>query len=364
MVNSYAKEGLRVIAFATKKETHVKNPKRSHIESNLNFLGIVGIYDPPRPEAKEAILAAKRAGVQPIMVTGDNELTAVTIAKEVGLIDKNDDVLPSDELHKLTDEELKKIILRTKVFSRAQPEDKLRLTRILQGMGFIVAVTGDGVNDALALKQADVGIAMGEAGTDVAKEAADIVLTNDNFSTIVSAIDEGRTIYSNIVKSITYLLSGNLAEVSLVLLALLFNLPTPMLPTQILWINLVTDGLPSLALASDTKDPRLIKSNPRDPKSPILTSNLYIIIGGIGIGLAAFLLIIFYQLIQSHNEVFARSVIFNLLIVLHVLIAFVVRGGSVFRMNKFLVGSVILTFLLQLIISTVPPLQSVFHLHF
>lgn len=359
----YAKEGLRVIGFAKKIEAHTKED-RDHLEQNLIFLGFVGIYDPPRPEVESAIKEAKSAGIQPIMVTGDNELTALNIAQEIGLIEKGEDVMTGEEMQKLSDEQLSNMLSKTRVYARVTPEDKLRLVSLFKNNGYVVGVTGDGVNDALALKRADVGIAMGETGTDVAKEAADIVLTNDNFSTIVKAIEEGRRVYDNILKSITYLLSGNLSELSFVVFATLLGLPTPLLPTQILWINLVTDGLPALALASDTKDPDLLKREPRDPKSPILTKKRMLFIGSVGFGIAAILLIVFSVFLQSGNLVLARTVTFNLLILLHILIAFVVRGGSIFRPNKFLVTAVIITIVAQVIITTIPALQNIFHLGF
>ena len=197
--------------------------------------------------------------------------TALAIAKDVGILEKDEDVITGEELEKLSDDEVSKIIDRIRVFARSKPEDKLRLVTILKKKGYIVGVTGDGVNDSLAIKRSDVGIAMGQSGTDVAKEASDIVLADDNFSTLVSAVEEGRIIYHNILKAITYLLSGNLSELALIIFATLLGLPSPLIPTQILWINLITDGLPALALASDNKDPNLIKDGPRDPKAPILS---------------------------------------------------------------------------------------------
>lgn len=359
-----AKEGLRVIGFGSKVEKHNGRRTREELEKNLEFLGFVGIYDPPRKEAKQAVLEAKRAGIKPIMVTGDNELTALAIAKEIGLIEKDEDVVTGEELKKIGDEELEKLILKTRIFARTQPEDKLRLVSLFKKKGFIVGVTGDGVNDALALKRADVGIAMGETGTDVAKEASDIVLTDDNFSTLVHAVEEGRVIYNNILKAITYLLSGNLAELSLVFAAAVLGMPPPLLPTQILWINLVTDGIPAIALASDTKDPDVLRLAPRDPKTPILTKSRILFIAIVGFGLAGFLLITFSLLLRTQTEMFSRTITFNLLIFFHLMIAFAVRGQSIFRANKLLILGVLFTLLLQSLISTVPFFQTIFHLGF
>lgn len=363
LFEEHAKEGLRIIGFAKKTEEH-KNTSRTHLEQHLTFLGFVGIYDPPRDEAKQAVHKAKTAGIKTIMVTGDNEFTALSIAKDIGLIEKDEDVITGDELKKLSDNELEKIIDHARIFARSKPEDKLRLVNILKKKGAIVGVTGDGVNDALALKRADVGVAMGKTGTDVAKEASDIVLTDDNFATLVHAVEEGRTIYSNILKATTYLVSGNLAELSLVFFATLVGLPSPLLPTQILWINLVTDGLPALALASDTKDPTLLSNQPRDPKKPILTGNRLLFILVVGFGLAISLLIIFTLLLQSHSEIASRTITFNLLVFMHLILAFAVRGKAGLFSNKFLVYAVIGTLTLQIIISTVPFFQNIFHLSF
>jgi len=351
----YAKEGFRIIGFGVKKDK----------ELDLTFLGFVAIYDPPRPEAKQAVQEARMAGIKTIMVTGDNRLTALAIASEIGLIEKDEDVATGEEIEKLPDEELEKLMLKTRIFARTKPEDKLRLVTLFKKLGFVVGVTGDGVNDALALKRADVGIAMGEKGTDVAKEASDIILTDDNFSTLVKAIEEGRTIYNNIVKAITYLLSGNLSEISLVFFATLLGMPNPLVPTQILWINLVTDGIPALALASDTKDPNILKHKPRDPNAPILSNHRLIFILTAGFSLTLLLLVLFKLLLSfSASETFARTIVFNVLILSHMMLAFIVRGGSIFKMNKFLVIGVLLTLLLQAIITFTPFFQSIFHLGF
>lgn len=359
---NYAKKGFRVIGFGFKNQQDKSIKERRHLETNIEFLGFVGIYDPPREEAIEAIKNAKEAGIRTVMVTGDNEITALTIAKEIGLIEKDEDVITGEELDKMSDDELEKIILKTSVFARTRPEDKLRLVTIFKKMGYVVGVTGDGVNDALALKKADVGIAMGQTGTDVAKEASDIVLSDDNYATLIKAVLEGRTIYNNILKAITYLLSGNLSEISLIFFAALLKFPDPLLPTQILWINLVTDGLPALALASDNRDRSILKEKPRDPKQQILTGKRLGFILTVGFSLSAFLLIVFSFLLEDRSEIFSRTIVFNLLIFSHMALAFVVRGRSNFKFNKLLFASVMLTFVLQLIITTVPFFQNIFKL--
>ncbi len=363
LIEEYASEGLRVIGFGSKLEKH-SNLQREHLEKDLNFLGIVGIYDPPRVEAKAAVEKAKTAGIRVIMVTGDNELTALSIAKEVGLIDKDEDVVTGEEIEKMPDEELEKIILKTRIFARNRPEDKLRLVNIYKKLGLVVGVTGDGVNDALALKKADVGISMGEKGTDVAKEASDIVLTDDNFSTLVRAVEEGRTIYNNITKSVTYLITGNLSEIALVFFGSLLGMPNPLLPTQILWINVVTDSVPSLALASDNKDHEVLKLKPRNPNAPILSNHRLIFILGIGLLLAFILLLIFKLSLGVYSETFSRTIIFNLLVISHMALAFLIRGKSIFKMNKFLIIGVVITLVLQVIVTLTPFSQKILSLGF
>lgn len=365
LFEEYAKEGLRIIGFGTKNFDHQETLRREEAEKDLTFLGFVGIYDPPRREAKQAVQEARLAGIHTIMVTGDNHLTALAIAHEIGLIEKNEDVVTGEEMEKLPDEELEKLIIKTRIFARTKPEDKLRLVTLFKKLGYVVGVTGDGVNDALALKRSDVGIAMGEKGTDVAKEASDIVLTDDNFSTLVGAVEEGRTIYNNIVKSITYLLTGNLSEIALVFFAALFGMPNPLLPTQILWINLVTDGIPALALATDSKDPQILRRKPRNPNAPILSNHRLIFVTTVGLSLSLLLLLLFKTLLSiTYSETFARTIIFNILIFSHMAIAFVVRGGSIFKMNKFLVIGVLITLILQVIITITPVFQNIFHLGF
>ncbi len=361
---SFAKEGYRVIGFAAKQEHH-KTTSRSHIEQGLDFLGLVALYDPPRKEAYQAVREADQAGIKTVMVTGDNELTALAIAKEIGLIQKNEDVLTGNDMQRLSDEELLKLLPKIRIFARTQPEDKLRLVNLYKQQGYIVGVTGDGVNDALALKRSDVGVAMGQSGTDVAKEASDIVLTDDNFSTLVGAVEEGRTIYRNILTSITYLLTGNLSELALIFLATIFGYPTPLLPTQILWVNLITDGFPALALAGDTKDPRILKEEPRSPKAQILSGARIGFISLVGGSLALLLFLLFiYLLNNTSSEDYARTIIFNTLIFSHLLLAFVVRGRSLLRVNKFLLFSLFISIAVQLLISTIPVFQDLFHLQF
>jgi Ca2+-transporting ATPase len=361
----YAREGYRVIGFGTRISDYQGDIERKDAEKDLTFLGIVAIYDPPRLEAKKAVEESKRAGIRTIMVTGDNVLTAIAVAREVNLLEKDDDIATGEEMAKLSDDELERIILKTRIFARTKPEDKLRLVTILKKMGYVVGVTGDGVNDALALKRADVGLAMGESGTDVAKEASDIILTDDNFSTVVSAVEEGRTIYNNILKSITYLLAGNLSELTFVFLAGLLGMPNPFFPTQILWINLVTDGLPALALAADNRDHSVLNNKPRNPDAPILNHARLMFIVIVGFSLSLFFLLIFKTLIENgSSETLARTIVFNTLIISHMILAFIVRGKTIFKFNKFLIFGVLFTLILQAIITFNPFFQQIFRLGF
>ncbi|HSX09279.1 MAG TPA: cation-transporting P-type ATPase [Candidatus Saccharimonadales bacterium] len=356
-----AKEGLRVIAFGT-KQTHKNNQSRVQLESDLTFLGVVGLYDPPRPEVAEAVRKAHSAGIQAIMVTGDNEVTALSLAKEIGLITNEEDVITGEELEKMTDEEIGKIIFNTRVFARIQPEQKLRLVTVLKSLGIIVGVTGDGVNDSLALKRADVGVAMGDGGTDVAKEAADIVLTDNNFATLIKAIEEGRIIYKNILNATMYLVAGNLAEISLVFFATLFHMPLPLLPTQILWINLITDSLPALALATGSKDSSVLSKNPRDPNVSILNRDRILLVALIGFAMATVLLGIFTFLLDLVPQAVARTVIFDLLIYFQLGTVVAIGWHSIKRGHRFLIFTVILITILQLIVTFTPLFQHILRL--
>lgn len=258
---TFAKEGLRTIALATKKIAW-NHQKRHVVESELTFLGLVGISDPPRPEVREAIARAKMAGIDTVMITGDNELTARTIARHIHLMGKNDEIITGAQFALLTEPQKRAKLAHIRVFARTSPEQKLEIVKLLQAQGHIVAVTGDGVNDALALKQANVGIAMGITGTDVAKEAADMVITDDNYATIVSAVEEGRIIYKNMKSSIKYLLGGNIGEILAVVGGSLLGWPFILLPIQILYINLITDGLPALALSLNSKHTNIMHGTP------------------------------------------------------------------------------------------------------
>ncbi|MBN2318302.1 MAG: cation-translocating P-type ATPase [Acidobacteria bacterium] len=263
-----AAQALRIIAIATKPGATL-----SDANSGLTFLGLVGIIDPPRPEAKEAVRTCIEAGIRPVMITGDHPITAQAIARELGILTDGRVVIGS-ELQNMTESELDSMIGSIQVFARVAPEHKLRIVEAFQRNGHIVAMTGDGVNDAPALKKADIGIAMGITGTDVSKEAAAMILTDDNFASIVTAVEEGRGIYDNIKKFLTYLLAANIGEITLMIGATVMGMPLPLSAVQILYINLATDGLPALALAVDPTDKAIMQRKPKDPKTGIFTKPL------------------------------------------------------------------------------------------
>ncbi len=262
-IDELAKKGLRVLGVAYRPLDKVPEQIDEKIERDLNLLGLIGILDPARPEAREAVKTARAAGIKTIMITGDHALTAQAIATDLGIGVPSVYAISGNEIEKMSDTQLTETLKTHNVFARVAPEHKLRLVKTLQAQGEIVAMTGDGVNDAPALKQADIGVAMGITGTDVSKGAADMVLTDDNFASIVAAVEEGRTIYDNIRKFILFLLSSNLAEILVMFVGILVGLPVPLLAIQILWVNLVTDGLPAIALGFDPTEPGVMQRPPR-----------------------------------------------------------------------------------------------------
>ncbi|MBC7238830.1 MAG: cation-translocating P-type ATPase, partial [Chloroflexi bacterium] len=245
------------------------------IERDLTFVGLVGMIDPPRPEVKPAMEVARRAGIRTMMITGDYAQTARAIAQQIGLIGPEDPVRSGSELQAMSDAELDAEVRRTLVYARVSPEHKLRIVEALQRNGDIVTMTGDGVNDAPALKKADIGVAMGITGTDVAKEASDMVLTDDNYASIVAAVEQGRVIYSNIRKFVYFLLSCNIAEILIIFVAILANLSSPLTAIQLLWLNLITDGAPALALGVEKGDPDIMDRPPRPPKEPVINRPMW-----------------------------------------------------------------------------------------
>ena len=295
-----AKEALRVLAMAYKELDHKPTKEEvKDLERNLTYIGMVGMIDPPREEAKEAVKKCKTAGIKTVMITGDHKITATAIAKELGILEKEEEAITGAELEEMSQEELEKNIRNYSVYARVSPEHKVRIVKAWQKQGEIVAMTGDGVNDAPSLKTADIGCSMGIVGTDVAKEAADVILTDDNFATVVSAVEEGRRIYDNILKAIQFLLSSNVGEIVVLFIAILItpwlssyfgidvNLIVPLLPIHILWINLVTDSLPALALAVDPAEEDVMERKPNKPGKGIFTKGMTwrIVYQGIMIGL-------------------------------------------------------------------------------
>jgi Ca2+-transporting ATPase len=262
-VDKMAKRGLRVLGVGYRPLDAVPKDVTPDVERNLILLGLIGILDPARPEAREAVKTARSAGIRPIMITGDHALTAQAIASDLGIIEGNARVITGAELEKASDAELGELLKTYSAYARVSPEHKLRIVKTLQGQGQVVAMTGDGVNDAPALKQADIGVAMGITGTEVSKGAADMVLTDDNFASIVSAVEEGRTIYDNIRKFVLFLLSSNISEILVMFVGILVGLPVPLLAIQILWVNLVTDGLPAIALGFEPTEKGVMKRPPR-----------------------------------------------------------------------------------------------------
>ena len=266
---------LRVLAVAYKKIDEVPDsPTSDELENGLTFLGLVGMIDPPRPEAKEAVATCRKAGIKPVMITGDHVVTASAIAKELGILQPSDRAITGSELDAMTDSQLDEQVENIAVYARVSPENKIRIVKAWQRKGQVVSMTGDGVNDAPALKAADIGCAMGITGTDVAKGAADMTLTDDNFATIVDAVREGRGIYANIKKVVGFLLGTNIGEIITVFAAMLLWHKTPLLSMQLLWINLVTDSMPAIALGMEAVEPDIMEQKPKPKNEGIFAHGL------------------------------------------------------------------------------------------
>ena len=260
-----AQRSLRVLGSAY-RDLDESSPARltaKEVERDLVFIGLAGMYDPPRLEAKEAVARCHAAGIRVVMITGDHPHTATAIARELGIASDDDVAIAGPELDRMSDEELRRRVPKTTVYARVTAEHKLRIVRAWKANDAVVAMTGDGVNDAPAIKGADIGIAMGKSGTEVTKQASDMIITDDNFASIVAAVEEGRGIYDNIRKTLQYLLAGNCGELLLMTVCVVGGLPMPLLPIHLLWINLITDGLPALCLATDPIDPEVMKRRPR-----------------------------------------------------------------------------------------------------
>ncbi|MBU3186050.1 calcium-translocating P-type ATPase, SERCA-type [Clostridium estertheticum] len=364
-VEAMSNKALRCMACAYKVTGIVHN---DDLESNLIFIGVAGIIDPPRKEVKDAVIKCKIAGIRPIMITGDHKNTAYAIGKDLEICKSPEEVITGDELDKLSDKELDKNIDNLKIFARVSPKHKLRIVKAFKHKNYIVAMTGDGVNDAPAIKEADIGIAMGISGTDVTKEASSMILLDDNFATIVSAVEEGRVIYNNIRKFIRYLLSCNLGEVLTMFLASLFYLENPLLPIQILFVNLVTDGLPAIALGVDPADTDIMLEKPRGKNESVFSRGLTekIIIRGCLIGVCTILSFIGGKYYGMSIEA-CRTLALGTLVLSQLLHVFECRSEkhSLFEINPFtnmyLLGAVSISVIMLLSIVYIPFLQSVFH---
>ena len=362
-----AENALRVLAMACKKMNHrPEEQEMGGIENALCFVGMVGMIDPPRTEVKDAVEKCRAAGIKPVMITGDHKVTAVAIAKELGIMKPGEEACIGSDVEKFTDGELLNMVEDISVYARVAPEHKVRIVKAFQHKDNIVAMTGDGVNDAPALKLADVGCAMGITGTDVSKEAADIVLTDDNFATIVSAIEEGRRIYDNIVKAIQFMLSTNIGEIVVLFVAVVANWITPLLPIHILWINLVTDSLPALALSVDPAEPDVMSRKPIDSKKGIMNKEFAIRVFLQGAMIGVLSLIAFRIGLQTSDDV-ARTMTFAVLAFSQIVHVFNVRSlkFSAFRgmfSNKYLLGAIVCVAVLMLIVLEVPALHNIFHL--
>jgi len=365
-VGALAADGLRVLAFATSlgaRPLVASSPDET--ERALCLLGLVGLLDPPREEAAGAVRQCREAGIVPVMITGDHPATARAIAQRLGIIGKEARIVTGRELRELDDRALDELVADCRVYARVDPAQKIRLVERLQAAGHFVAMTGDGVNDAPALNRADIGVAMGKGGTDVAREASSLVLLDDNFATIVSAVREGRRIYDNIRKFVRYAMTGNSAEILTIFLAPLVGLPIPLLPIHILWVNLVTDGLPGLALAAEPSEPGSMSRPPRPPRESLFAHGVWQHIAWVGLLIAGLCLSL--QAWAWHGgSPRGQTMVFTLLTLAQMAHVLAIRGErvSLFRQglgsNLPLLGAVLLTFALQLALIYVPALNLVF----
>jgi|CXWL01.1.fsa_nt_gi Ca2+-transporting ATPase len=365
----FASQALRVLAVAMRPLDQIPEVyDAKNLEHDLVFLGLVGMKDPIRPEAQAAVEVCRAAGIRTVMITGDHKDTAVAIAKELGIMEPGAQAISGAELNQLSDDALRDRVKAVAVYARVTAEHKLRVVRAWKQQGAVVAMTGDGVNDAPALKAADIGVAMGISGTDVTKEASDMVVMDDNFASIAAAVEEGRAIYDNIRKSVYYLLSCNIGEILLMLLATLFGLPLPLLPVQILWINLVTDGLPALALAVDPADAGLMQRPPRPPQEQFLTRARLLRLFVQGAFLAVITLLAFLYCLYGMdlNLERARTLTFTVMVLAQLFHALNNRSEdrSIFALglwtNKPLLATVGLSAMLQAVIVSWPSVQSIF----
>lgn len=365
---AWAAEGLRVLFFGYRIFETDPGGVKPEMENDLEYLGMCAMIDPPREEVVAAIQECKTAGIKSVMITGDQRLTAAAIAQRLGMIEEGETgIVTGAELAKISGEAFNRSVRSTFVYARVSPEQKLNIVKALQQNGEFVAMTGDGVNDAPSLKQADIGVAMGITGTDVSKEAADMILMDDNFATLVKAVKEGRRIYENIRKFILYVLSCNLAEILTIFFAPIIGFAIPLLPIHILWINLVTDGLPGLALVTEPAEKNIMKMPPRPPKENLFAGGLIpkILITGIILA-AASLLIQWWAMRQGFDVQLQRSMVFTTLCFVQLGNVLSVRSAYEYILskkifaNRSIWGAVVLTLVLQLLLLYVPVLQGIF----
>lgn len=364
-----AESALRVLAMAYKDYDEAPQQVTiGQLENGLIFTGLLGMIDPARPEVLDAVARCNTAGIRPVMITGDHKGTAMAIAREIGIFREGDSVITGTELEKLSDEELAESVHRFSVYARVAPEHKVRIVKAWQSHSEVVAMTGDGVNDAPALKQADIGAAMGIVGTDVAKGAADMILTDDNFATIVSAVEEGRRIYDNILKVIQYLLSTNVGEIFLILVTSVFNMGMPLLPIHILWINLVTDSLPALALSVDPPEKGIMNRKPRNPKGGFMTKGMIWRVMYQGLMIGCIPLVSYVIGLHDGGEKLGRTMAFATLMfaqLVHVRnLHSNEKSSFLFNplSNKALIWGILVSALIGLAVLLVPPVREAFSL--
>ena len=351
-----ASKALRVLGMAFRELPKKIKYSAENIEKELVFVGFAGMIDPPRAEIKDAINLCRKAGIRVIMLTGDQGTTAKAIGIQIGLINKDDKVITGTDIMELSDREFDNVVKEVNIFARISPKDKIRIVDSLKKYGNVVAMTGDGVNDAPALKKADIGIAMGITGTDVSKEASDMILTDDNFASIVNSVEEGRGIYDNIKKFVEYLLSSNLGEILVIFVAMLLGFPLPLIAIHILWINLATDGLPALALSVDPIEQGVMERKPRKKESQIFSKNVILRMMAVGIIMCAGTLTLFKLYDPINNLIYAQTMAFSTLMMFQMFNVLNCRSerNSLFKIgvfsNRYLIGAIAISILLQVMV--------------
>lgn len=367
MHRELAGAGLRLLASGMREfKNRIDPPDLQGIEEELIFLGLFGIIDPLRPEAAAAVHRCRAAGIRPVLITGDHRITAEAIGAQLGIKESAEQIVTGEELARLTPEALEPMVKKISIYARVSPEHKVKIVEALKRRGEIVAMTGDGVNDAPALRAADIGVAMGQSGTDVAREASEMILLDDNFATIVSAVEEGRIIYDNIRKFTRYILSTNSGEILIMLFAIFFALPLPLIPIQILWTNLVTDGLPALALGLEPPERSVMQRPPRPPGESLFAGGLGLHIVWVGLLMALGTVALFAWAVQTRDLAHGRTIAFLTLMLFQMFHVLAIRSerDPLWRIgllsNPYLLGAAVLTLSLQFAITYLPPLQKLF----